>query len=91
MESVNLDDHSANLTLIWQDKSRYPHQNIMSHAQLLKQLKDHGMDEKANRVRLVVEKGLNNYAALAQMLPTNSPIIKPKYFIWVIQKRLERS
>ena len=86
MESVNLDDHSAYLTLIRQDKSWYPHQNVMSHARLLKQLKDHGMDEKANQVRSVIEKGLNNYT-LAQMLPTNSPIIEPKYFIWVIQKK----
>ena len=86
MESVNLDDHSAYLTLIRQDKSRYPHQNVMSHARLLKQLKDHGMDEKANWVRSVIEKGLNNYA-LAWMLLTNSPIIKPKYFIRVIQKK----
>ena len=86
MESVNLDDHSTYLTLIRQDKSQYPHQNVMSHAQLIKQLKDHGMDEKANQVRSVIEKGLNNYA-LARMLPTNSPIIKPKYFIRVIQKK----
>ena len=90
MESVNLNNHSAYLTLIWQDKSRYPHWNVMSHARLLKQLKDHGMDMKANRLRMVIKKGLNNYA-LAWMLPTNSPIIEPKYFIWAIQKRMERS
>ena len=52
MKSVNLDDHSAYLTLIQQDKSRYPHWNVMSHARLIKQLKDHGMDEKANQVGL---------------------------------------
>ena len=44
------------------------------------------MDEKAKRVRSVVEKGLNNYA-WARMLPTNSLIIESKYFIWVIQKK----
>ena len=90
MESVNLDDHSAYLTLIRQDKSQYPHWNIMSHTWFLKQLKDHGkdhgMDEKANWVRSVIEKGLSNYA-LARMLPTNSAIIEPKYFIRVIQKK----
>ena len=35
-ESVNLDDHTAYLTQIWQDISLYPHQNVMSCRRLLK-------------------------------------------------------
>ena len=88
---VNLDDHSTYLTLIMQDKCQYLHWNVMSYARLLKQwhghdMTWHGMDMKANWVRMVIEKGLNNYA-LARMLPTNWPIIEPKYFIRLIQKK----
>ena len=86
MESINLDDHSAYLTLIRQDLSQYPHRNVMSCRRLLKQLEDHDLDAKADRVRSVVEKGLNSYAP-AQKLPANAPVIKPKYFIRVIQKK----
>ena len=86
MESINLDDHSAYLTLIRQDISQYPHRNVMSCLQLLKQLEDHDLDAKADRVRTVIEKGLNSYAP-ARKLPANAPVIEPKYFIQVIQKK----
>ena len=86
MESINLDDHSAYLTQVRKDLSQYPHRNIMSCSQLLKQLEDHKLEVKANRVRSVVEKGLNSYAP-SQKLPANAPVIEPKYFIQVIQKK----
>ena len=86
IESINLDDHLAYLTLIWQDISQYPHRNAMSCHQLLKQLEDHDLDAKADWVRTVIEKGLNSYD-LAQKLHANTPIIEPKYFIRVIQKK----
>ena len=86
MESINLDDHSAYLTLIRQDISQYPHRNVMSCHRLLKQLEDHDLDAKADRVRMVIEKGLNSYAP-ARKLPANTPVIEPKYFIRVIQKK----
>ena len=86
MESINLDDHSTYLTLIWQDISQYPHWNIMFCRQLLKQLEDHDMDEKAEWVKAVITKGLNSYAP-AWKLPANAPVIEPKYFILVIQKK----
>ena len=86
MESINLDDHSAFLTLIRQDISQYPHRNVMSCCRLLKQLEDHDLDVKADRVRMVIEKGLNSYA-LARKLPANALVIEPKYLIRVIQKK----
>ena len=86
MESVNLDDNMAYLTMIWKDTSQYPQQNVMSYARLLKQLKDHGRQEKANRMRVAIEKGLNSHAP-THTLSKNAPIIKPKYFIRVIQKK----
>ena len=62
----------------------------MSCRWLLKQLEDHKLEVKANRVRSVIEKGiekgLNSYAP-SRKLPANAPVIEPKYFIWVIQKK----
>ena len=81
-----LDDHLAYLTQIRQDLSQYPHRNVMSCCRLLKQLEDHDMSAKADWVRTVIEKGLNSYA-LAQKLPANAPVIEPKFFIRVIQKK----
>ena len=86
MESINLDDHSAYLTLVQKDLSQYPHWNVMSSHRFLKQLEDHGLEAKADRVRSVIDKGLNSYA-LARKLPANALVIKPKYFIRVIQKK----
>ena len=77
MESINLDDHLAYLTQIRQDLSQYPHWNVMSCRQLLKQLEDHDMSMKADWVRTVIEKGLNSYAP-ARKLPANAPVIKPQ-------------
>ena len=86
MESINLDDHTAYLTQIQQDISQYPHWNIMSCCRLLKQLENHGMDEKAERVRAVINKGLNSHAPTRKLSPSNL-VIEPKYFIRVIQKK----
>ena len=86
MESVNLDYHTRYLRQIRDDKSQYPNQNIMSCTRLFRQLKDHDMGLKAARAKAVVEKGLNNYAP-ARMLPANTPLIEPQYFIRVIQKK----
>ena len=73
-ESVNLDDHTAYMTLIWQDISQYPHQNVMSCHWLLKQLEDHSMDKKAG-------KGLNSQATAGKEHALGDPVVEPKYFI----------
>ena len=71
MESINLDDHTAYLTQIQQDISQHPHWNIMSCCRLLKQLENHNMDEKAERVRAVINKGLNSHAPTGKLSPSN--------------------
>ena len=83
---ANGTDKTLHLTLIRQDISQYPHWNVMSCHQLLKQLEDYDMDEKAEWVRTVIDKGLNSYAP-SRRLPPNALAIEPKYFIWVIQKK----
>ena len=84
---MNLDDHSAYLTRIWQDISLYPHQNVMSCRRLLKRLEDHGMDEKADWVRVVISKGLNSHTLAAMHHAAGDPVVELKYFIRVIQKK----
>ena len=79
-ESINLDDHTTYLTDIWQDKSQYPYQNVMSCCQLIDLLEEHGQKEKANKVRTVIDKGLNSYAPTGKLSPS-APVIKPKFFI----------
>ena len=85
MESINLDDHTAYLNAIWWDKSLYPYQNVMSSERLITLLEVHSRKEKADTVWVVIDKGLNSYAPAKQHSP-GDPVIKPKYFIWVIQK-----
>ena len=83
--SINLDDHNANLQEVWMDKSLYPHKNIMSGHRLIALLEKYGLKEKADKVWAVIKKGLNTYAP-SGMLAAGDPVIKSKYFIWVIQK-----
>ena len=57
----------------------------MSGDRLIALLEKYGLKEKADKVRVVIKKGLNTYAP-SGMLATGDPVIEPKYFIWVIQK-----
>ena len=84
-ESVNLDDHTAYLNSIQEDKSLYPYRNVMSCNRLVQQLKNNHWDKKAADVQVVIDKGLNRYAPTGLLSPS-APVISPLYFIWVIQK-----
>ena len=83
--SINLDDHTAYLWDAQKDKSLYPHNNVMSGNWLIALLEKYGLKEKADKVRVVIQKGLNTYAP-SRMLAAGDPVIEPKYFIRVIQK-----
>ena len=85
MESINLDDHTAYLNHICLDKSQYPYRNVMSCRRLLDLLEEHGWQEKVDKVRTVIDKGLNSYAP-TRLLSPSAPVIEPKFFIRVIQK-----
>ena len=84
-QSMNLDDHRTYLNSVWEDESLYPHGNVMSYIKLIQKLKESGRDQKAEAVQEVVDKGLNSYAANG-VLTVHDLVIKPKWFIWVIQK-----
>ena len=84
-ESINLDDHTTYLNDIWKDKSLFPHKDVMSGHQLIELLEEHDQKEKADKVWAVIEKGLNSYTPTGKLFP-GDPVIKPKYFIRVIQK-----
>ena len=58
----------------------------MSCDQLVRQLKKHNQDKKAEAVQAVIDKGLNSYASTRTLTP-NSPVIEPLYLIWVIQQK----
>ena len=84
--SINLDDHTAYLQEARKDKSLYPHKNVMSGQRLIALLEKYGLKEKADKVRAVIKKGLNTYAP-SRMLAAGDPVIEPKYFFRVIQKK----
>ena len=79
----------AYLTEMRQDKSQYPYNNVMSCDWLIRQLKKHNWDKKAEAVQAVIDKGLNSYASTKTLSP-NSPVIEPMYFIQVIQRKDEK-
>ena len=57
----------------------------MSGHRLIELLEEHGQKEKVDKVWAVIDKGLNSYIPTGKLSP-GDPAIKPKYFIWVIQK-----
>ena len=58
----------------------------MSRDWLIALLEKYGLKEKVDKVRAVIKKGLNTYAP-SGMLTAGDPVIEPKYFIQVIQKK----
>ena len=83
--TVNLDNHISYLNLMREDKSLYPHRNVMLGAWLIWQLQKNHRDDKVEAVQAVINKGLNSYAPSGFLSP-DAPVIEPQYFIWVIQK-----
>ena len=83
MQAPNLDDHSAYLTAICQQKSLYPHANVMPCSSLIKPLKDEGWEDEARKAQEVVNDGLSSF--VPSRVP-GDPDMKPRWFIRVLQQ-----
>ena len=81
-QSQNLDDHTVYLTSLRQDKSLYPHGNVMLCSKLICKLRESSQKEEDVTQR-VIDKGLSSFAPSGVTLDLD---IKYQYFIQVLQK-----
>ena len=83
--TVNLDSHTHYLETMWKDTSLYPHHNVMLGTQLIEWLWENNLDDKADDIQAIIDKGLNIHAP-KDFLALDALVIEPWYFIWVLQK-----
>ena len=68
MQASNMDDHSAYLTAICQQKSLYPHANVTPCSSLIKLLQDEGREDEARKAQEVIDDSLSSFAPLGLYL-----------------------
>ena len=83
--TINLDSHTHYLEMMWKDTSLYPHCNIVLGTQLIEWLQENHLDDKADDIQAVIDKGLNGHAPQG-FLTLDAPVIEPWYFVQVLQK-----